>query len=87
MSEEPKARTHVAFTMQRIGKKIGRWLEVGSGRIDAEGVHVFLDRLPVGGFTGYVRLTPHGKPPPLPQPQPRRPAGPAGSGEEEEFEE
>ena len=78
---DPKPRTHTAFTMQRIGKKFGRWLEVGSGRIDQDGIHLFLDRLPVGGFTGYVRLTPHGTPPP--QPQPQRPA-PAAD-EDEEF--
>jgi hypothetical protein len=82
---DPKARTHTAYTMQRIGKKLGRWLEVGSGRIDSDGVHVFLDRTPVGGFSGYVRLTPHGSPPPLPQPKPQRPA-PAADAGEEEFE-
>jgi len=71
---DPKARTHTAYTMQRIGKKLGRWLEVGSGRIDQDGVHVFIDRLPVGGFTGYVRLTPQGEPPPVPQPQRPTPA-------------
>jgi hypothetical protein len=51
-----KARTHTAWTMQRVGKKFGRWLEIGGGRLDDDGVHVFLDRLPVGGFTGYVRF-------------------------------
>jgi hypothetical protein len=70
--------------MQRIGKKLGRWLEVGSGRIDGDGAHLFLDRLPIGGFTGYVRLTPQGSPPPLPQPQ--RPASAAGEDEDEEFD-
>ena len=77
---DPKARTHTAWSMQRIGKRFGPWLEVGSGRIDQDGVHVYLDRLPVGGFNGYVRLTPKGEPPPMPQPQ--RPA-PAGDDEEE----
>jgi hypothetical protein len=72
---DPKARTHTAYTMQRIGKKLGRWLEIGSGRIEGDSVHVFLDRLPIGGFTGYVRLTPHGEPPPLPQAQRPVPAG------------
>jgi hypothetical protein len=70
MTNNNKPSTHTAYTMQRIGKKFGRWLEVGGGRIDEDGTaHVFLDRLPVGGFTGYVRLTSHGEPPPLPQPQ------------------
>jgi len=79
---DPKARTHTAYTMQRIGKKLGRWLEVGSGRIDADGIHVFLDRTPVGGFTGYVRLITQGSPPPEPKPQ--RPS--PGTAEDEEFE-
>ena len=56
MADLPKPRTHTAYTPQRVGKKLGRWLEVGSGRIDAEGVDLFIDRLPVGGFTGFVRL-------------------------------
>ena len=79
-----KERTHTAFTMQRIGKRLGRWLEIGSGRVDADGVHVFLDRLPVGGFTGYVRLMANGKTPPLPQPMPQRPSSAAGDNEDEE---
>jgi hypothetical protein len=82
MVADPKARTHTAFTMQRVGKKFGRWLEIGSGRIDGNEVHLFIDRLPVGGFTGYVRLTLHGEPPPLPQPQ--RPAPAADEDEESE---
>jgi len=69
---DPKARTHTAFTMQRVGRKFGRWLEIGGGRIDQDGVHLFIDRLPVGGFTGYVRLTTSRELPPLPQP--KRPA-------------
>jgi len=77
---DPKARTHTAWSMQRIGKRFGPWLEVGSGGIDQDGVHLYLDRLPVGGFNGYVRLTPKGAPPPMPQPQ--RPT-PAGDDEEE----
>ena len=35
--------------------------------------HVFLDRLPLGAFTGYVMLAPIGTEPPLPQPKPKRP--------------
>jgi len=77
-------RTHTAYTMQRLGKKLGRWLEIGSGRIDAEGVHVFLDRLPVGGFTGYVRLTPNGAPPPALSPEPPRPGATGEVSEDEE---
>jgi hypothetical protein len=64
-----------------MGKKLGPWLEIGSGRIDEDGVQVFLDRLTIGGFTGYVRLVPRGEQPPLLQPQ--RP-GPEGDEEEGE---
>ena len=81
---DPKARTHTAWTMQRIGKKLGHWLEVGSGRIEGDEVHLHLDRLPVGGFTGYVRLAPQGSPPPLPQPQ--RPAPVTAGDDDEELE-
>ena len=71
MTADPKARTHTAYTMQRIGKKLGRWLEIGSGRIEGDSVHVFLDRLPIGGFTGYVRLIPCGER--LPEGEAQRP--------------
>ena len=67
-----KPHTHIAHTRQRIGKKFIRELEIGSGYIDEEGVaHAFLNRLPIGGFTGYVRLAPKDKP--LPEPTPQRP--------------
>lgn len=69
MADPPKPRTHTAYTPQRVGKKLGRWLEVGTGRIDAAGVDLFIDRLPVGGFTGFVRLVPNGALPPEPKPQ------------------
>jgi hypothetical protein len=70
MADNVKAPTHTAFAFRREGKKFGRWLEVGTGRVDKDGlVHVFLDRTPIGGFTGYVRLSPIGVAPPLPEPQ------------------
>jgi hypothetical protein len=74
-SSNPK-KTHTAYALKREGKKFGRWLEVGSGRIDRANdiAHVFLDRMPIGGFTGYVHLAPIGaEPPPPPQPKPQRP--------------
>ena len=45
-----------------------------------------LDRLPIGGFTGYVRLLPKGMQPSLPEPKPQRPSQ-QPDGEEEDFEE
>jgi hypothetical protein len=66
--------THTAFAFQRQGKKSGRLLEVGTGRIDADRniAHVFMDRQPIGGYTGYVVLAPHGMKP-EPPPEPERP--------------
>jgi hypothetical protein len=76
-------RTHSAFAYKREGPrlKFGRWVEIGNGRIEqprcpncgahpagSKG-HVFLDRLPIGGFSGYVLLGQFGTKPPLPTPQ------------------
>jgi hypothetical protein len=75
MSDLPKTHTHTAYAYQRTGKKFGRLLEVGSGRIDHDRniVHVVMNRQPIGGYTGYVVLSPHGGKPPPPQAQPQRP--------------
>lgn len=56
-------------------KKSGRLLEVGIGRIDPDRniAHVFMDRQPIGGYTGYVVLAPHGMKPEPPPPEPERP--------------
>ena len=75
MTDPAKTHTHTAYAYQRTGKKHGRLLEVGSGRIDRDRdiVHVVMNRQPIGGYTGYVILSPHGvKPPPL-QDEPQRP--------------
>ena len=45
--------------------------------------HVFLDRTPLGGFSGHVYIAPVGVRPEDPKPQPQRPAAP--SEDEEEF--
>ena len=69
-----KDPTHTAFAFKREGRKFGRWLEIGTARADGTGeIRVFLDRLPIGGFTGGVRLSPIGTEPPLPEPPPQRP--------------
>lgn len=78
---DSKTPTHTAFALKREGKRLGRWLEIGTARADKDGVmHVFLDRMPIGGFNGYAYLSPIGIQPPLPEPEPPRPA----SGEDEE---
>lgn len=75
---DSNAPTHTAFAMKREGKKFGRWLEIGTGRLDNAGVfHAFLDRTPIGGFNGYVHFAPIGTAPPEPEPQPQRPASDA----------
>ena len=70
-----KKPTHTAFALKREGKRqqFRRWLEVGIGWQREDGsFHGFLDRTPIGGWTGFVHFEPTGKgPPPLP---PERPA-------------
>ena len=75
---DSKDPTHTAFAIKREGKKHTRYLEVGTGRQDSDGTfHAFLDRLPIGGFNGYIHFVPKGTEPP--QPEPTRP------GEDEEL--
>ena len=75
MADAAKPHTHTAYAYQRKGKKFGHLLEVGTGRIDADRniVHVFMNRQPIGGYTGYVVLAPVGMKPPPAQLQPQRP--------------
>ena len=71
-----RSPTHTAYAFKREGRKFGRWLEIGTARAEGQGtglIRVFLDRLPIGGFTGGVLLTPIGNEPPLPEPLPQRP--------------
>ena len=69
---ESKAPTHTAFALKREGKTYGRWLEVGNARQDADGIiHLFMDRLPIGGFNGYVFIAPKGMQPEFTEPERR----------------
>ena len=74
MAESENEFTHVAYGYRRLGRKPGRLLECGVGRIDGDGrAHIYLDRTPFN-FTGYVQLAPRGAMPVLPAAeQPRRP--------------
>jgi hypothetical protein len=86
---DSKAPTHTAFTLRLEGsrKKYGRWLETGKARQESDGIiHVFLDRLPIGGWNGYVYLAPLGAKPPDPEPEPQRPAPLPGEEEEDEHD-
>lgn len=75
MSKPPK--THTAFVLKRETRTRFRWLEVGEAELQPDGGsgshHVYLDRLPVGGFTGHIVLHPRGTRPPDPIPEPERP--------------
>jgi hypothetical protein len=86
-NQHNRSPTHTAYAFKREGRKSGRWLEIGIARAETNDrglVRVFLDRLPIGGFTGGVLLTPFGTEPPEPT-GPQRP-GPAPPEEIEEFE-
>lgn len=85
-TNDSKTPTHTAYALKRIGKKFGRWLEIGGARLEEDGsVRVVLDRLPIGGFTGYVHLAPIGaEPPPPPEPSPARPAQRSQPADDEE---
>lgn len=74
MADSGTEFTHVAYAYRRTGRKGGRLLECGVGRVDDHGkAHVYLDRTPLNGFTGYVQLVPCGVVPELPAKPPHRP--------------
>jgi hypothetical protein len=72
MATIPNLRTHKAYAFSRTGKKFGRLLECGTGCIDKETglAHVFMDRGPILGYTGYIVLSPLNAPPPKVEPPP-----------------
>ena len=73
---DTKSHTHIAYALKREGKRHSRWLEIGRARDEGKGsIHVFLDRTPIGGFNGYVYLSPKDVKPSDPEPTPERPNG------------
>lgn len=73
--------THIAYTLKREDRAAFRWLEIGTARVVNDGTaghHVYIDRLPVGGFSGHVYLSPLGVMPPDPDLQPQRPGQVSG---------
>ena len=74
MVEKPP--THAAYALRRESRQRSRYIEIGHARIENTGEvhHIFLDRLPIGGFTGHVFLSPIGVKPADPEPQPERPS-------------
>lgn len=67
--------THDAYALRRESRARSRYIEIGHATIDKVGDvhHIFLDRLPIGGFTGHVFLSPKGVKPADPESQPERP--------------
>ena len=59
----------MAYGRQGSGRRKGPWLEIGSGRLEANGhFRLFLNRTPFPGFDGYVYSTPIGEGPPIAEP-------------------
>jgi hypothetical protein len=84
-----KPPTHNAYAFRRESpddpfrqerRENGYWIEIGYAWMELAGDRhrLFFDRLPTGGFSGHVFLSPVGVKPPEPEPQPERPA--AGEG-------
>jgi hypothetical protein len=81
MTEKPP--THTAYALRREnpddglkreGRVKGYWIEIGNAWIESGGAgHIFLDRLPTGGFNGHVNLLPVGVKPSEPEAGPERP--------------
>jgi hypothetical protein len=76
---EPKP-THTAYALRRESRAISRYIEIGNSDLRARCPHcatevpvgpqrVYLDRLPIGGFSGDVYLSPVGEQPPNPKPE------------------
>ena len=62
----------------------GRWLECGVARAEGDGtINLYLDRLPVGGFSGKVHLARLGDIPAIPEPKPQRPGQAEGDADED----
>jgi hypothetical protein len=72
---ERKPPTHTAYAVKRENRADIRWLEIGVAHIESHGDHhhVFIDRLPTGGFSGHIQLSPIGEKPSLPEFRPLRP--------------
>jgi hypothetical protein len=91
MADRPTSynATHKAYALKREGKRLqfARWLEIGHAKQEAGGrVRVFLDALPIGGFTGGLLLSPIGETPALPTlDRPERPGDDADDDENENL--
>jgi hypothetical protein len=70
-----KSPTHAAYALRKESRQRSRYIEIGHARIEntTNIHHIFLDRLPLGGFSGHIFLSPIGDKPADPEPQPERP--------------
>jgi hypothetical protein len=69
--------THNAYALRRDSRHRSRYIEIGHALIasDTGAIHhIYLDRLPIGGFTGHILLSLKGVKPPDPEAHPERPA-------------
>jgi hypothetical protein len=70
--------SHVAWARHRTRHRAD-WLEIGTGRFEKDertglfSAHIQLNRMPLGGFDGYVVLRPPGIIPPAESVMPQRP--------------
>ena len=75
MDEKP--HTHVAWVKRYDAGRFQEWLEVGRGRLtdssEPVGFEGFLNRMPLGGWNGYVQFLLMGVQPKDPEPTPKRP--------------
>jgi hypothetical protein len=64
MSEDKESK-YGAYALRRQGK-MARWLEIGDASMhsDGKGCDVYVDRLPVGGFSGHILVRAKDAPPP-----------------------
>jgi hypothetical protein len=68
--------THTAYALRRESRHRSRYIEIGHARIESvpnRVHHIFLDRLPIGGFMGHIFLSPVGVKMPDPESQAERP--------------
>lgn len=89
MADNNNKMTHIAWAYKRISRgrsALGYWLEIGkSGPGDDGETKVYLDRTPLGGWTGALRLRPIGSGPPKPpEPKPQQPASVFQNGDDDE---
>jgi hypothetical protein len=82
---EKKPLTHIAYARKRETRTAFRWIEIGTARVESDtesGHHVYVDRLPIGGFTGHIYLSPIGVKPDELETQPHPPGQPS---QEDDF--